>query len=120
MRMHAGVALRVVVGDRRAESNGVCPTRGPNGGSDRECGACCDAQKHGDRYDLYHWQAPQGSAITKTDYNPAVPTSRRIVRVTPAENTDEICSRPVKWSDHALLALDEKSGNVVQGWVEEE
>jgi tetratricopeptide (TPR) repeat protein len=40
------------------------------------------------------------------------------VKYNQPENTDEVCSRLVQWSDHELLAIDPQDGTVLQWWVE--
>ena len=42
---------------------------------------------------------------------------RARVKYNQPETTDEICERLIKWSDDELLALDPKTGQVLQWWV---
>jgi hypothetical protein len=43
---------------------------------------------------------------------------RARVKYNQPQDTNEVCTKLVKWSDHELVALDEHSGNVVQWWIE--
>ncbi len=42
---------------------------------------------------------------------------RAPVKYNQPETTDEVCQRLIKWSDDELLALDPKTGQVLQWWV---
>jgi tetratricopeptide (TPR) repeat protein len=59
-----------------------------------------------------------GESVFASSFRGDLYCVRERVKWNQPQTTDETCARLVKWSDHELLALDAKSGDVVQWWVQ--
>lgn len=59
-----------------------------------------------------------GDSLLTSSFRDDIYCVRPRVKYSQPETTAESCSRLVKWSNGALLALDTQSGDVVQWWIE--
>jgi len=59
-----------------------------------------------------------GESVFASSFRSDLYCVRERVKWNQPQTTDETCARLVKWSDRELLAVDAKSGDVVQWWVQ--